>query len=255
MTKSGSKRHLKRFVVSKHIPVPKKEFKFTVKPAPGPHAADDCIPIAILLRDMFNYARNMSEIKRILYERNVVVDGRVKTNRKYPLGFMDVLSFPKINEHYRLIYLPKVGLRTVPITESEMNVKLCQIKNKTTIKGGLTQINLHDGRNLVLSPEDSKNQSYYTNDTLKISIPDQKILESYELKIGNYGFVTSGRWMGMHGIIEEISSHGTKKTRTVTLTTSEGERLVTLYRYIFVIGAESPSITIEGKKKKVKANE
>ncbi|MHA2308683.1 MAG: hypothetical protein ACXABJ_05360 [Candidatus Heimdallarchaeaceae archaeon] len=233
MTKSGSKRHLKRFVVSKHIPVSKKEFTFTVKPSPGPHAADDCIPIAILLRDMFNYARNMSEIKRILYERNVVVDGRVKTNRKYPLGFMDVLSFPKINEHYRLIYLPKVGLRTVPITESEMNVKLY----------------------LVLGPEDSKSQSYYTHDTLKISIPDQKILESYELKIGNYGFVTSGRWMGMHGIIEEISSHGTKKTRTVTLTTSEGERLVTLYRYIFVIGAESPSVTIEGKKKKVKAHE
>jgi small subunit ribosomal protein S4e len=167
---------------------------------------------------------------------------------------MDVLSFPKINEHYRLIYLPKVGLRTIPIAEKEMNVKLCQIKNKTTIKGGLTQINLHDGRNIVLNPDDSKTQSYYTHDTLKISIPDQKILESYELKIGNYGFVTSGRWMGKHGTIEEISSHGTKKTRTVTLTTSDGERLVTLYRYIFVVGAESPSVTIESKKK-VKANE
>jgi len=254
MTKGGSKRHLKRYVVSKHIPVHKKEFKYTVKPAPGPHAADDCIPIAILLRDMFNFARNMSEIKRILYERNVIVDGRVKTNRKHPLGFMDVISFPKINQHYRMIYQPKVGLRTVPINEKEVNVKLCQIKNKTTLKGGLTQINLHDGRNIVLSSEESKNQSYYTHDTLKISVPDQKILESYELKIGNYGFVTSGRWMGKHGTIEEISSHGTKKTRTVTLTTPEGERLVTLYRYIFVIGAESPCVTIESEKK-VKANE
>ena len=232
----------------------KKNFTYAVKPSPGPHAADDCIPIAILLRDMFNFARNMSEAKRILYERNVEVDGRVKTNRKHPLGFMDVISFPKINQHYRMIYFPKVGLRTVPIAQKEVNVKLCQIKNKTTIKGGLTQINLHDGRNIVLSPEESKNQSYYTHDTLKISLPDQKILEGYELKIGNYGFVTSGRWMGKHGIIEEISSHGTKKTKTVTLTTSDGERLVTLYRYIFVVGAEAPSVTIESKKK-VKVNE
>jgi small subunit ribosomal protein S4e len=196
----------------------------------------------------------MSEIKRILYERNVVIDGRIKTNRKHPLGFMDVISFPKINQHYRMIYQPKVGLRTVPITEKEVNVKLCQIKNKTTLKGGLTQINLHDGRNIVLSSEESKSQSYYTHDTLKISIPEQEILESYELKIGNYGFVTSGRWMGKHGTIEEISSHGTKKTRTVTLTTPDGEKLVTLYRYIFVIGADSPSVTIESIKK-VKANE
>jgi small subunit ribosomal protein S4e len=254
MTKGGGKKHLKRFVVSKHVPVHKKAFKYTVRPGPGPHASHDCIPITILLRDMFNYARNMSEVKRILHERNVSVDGRVKTDRKYPLGFMDVISFPKIKKYYRMVYKPKVGLRTIPISEKEISVKLCQIKNKTTIKNGLTQLNLHDGRNILLSEEEVKSTKYYTHDTIKISIPDQKIMERFELKIGNYGLVTSGRWMGKHGIIEEISSHGTKNTRTVTLQTSDGERLVTLYRYIFVVGNDSPSVKIE-ETKKVKANE
>jgi len=254
MTKSGGKRHLKRFVVSKHIPIHKKAFKYTVRPAPGPHASHDCIPIAILLRDMFNYARNMSEVKRILYERNVTVDGRVKTDRKYPLGFMDVISFPKTKKSFRLVYKPKVGLRTISISEKETSVKLCQIKNKTIIKGDLTQLNLHDGRNILLNKDEVENIKYYTHDTIKISLPDQKIMERYELKIGNYGLVTSGRWMGKHGIIEEISSHGTKKTRTVTLQTSDGEKLVTLYRYIFVVGNDSPSVKIE-EQKKVKANE
>ena len=63
-----------------------------------------------------------------------------------------------------------------------------QIKNKTTIKDGLTQLNLHDGRNIVLKKEESNVTRYSTHDTVKISIPDQKILEKYELKIGNYGF-------------------------------------------------------------------
>ncbi|MHA1200067.1 MAG: hypothetical protein ACTSQF_12120 [Candidatus Heimdallarchaeaceae archaeon] len=104
MTKGGGKRHLKRYVVSKHIPIHKKAFTYTVRPAAGPHAADECIPIAILLRDMFRYARNMSEVKRILFERNVVIDGKVKTNRKHPLGFMDVVSLPKMQKHYRMVY-------------------------------------------------------------------------------------------------------------------------------------------------------
>jgi small subunit ribosomal protein S4e len=248
MTKGGGKRHLKRYVVSKHVPISKKTAKYSVRPAPGPHAAYDCIPVAILLRDMFHFARNMSEVKRILYERNVVIDGRVKTNRKYPLGFMDVLSLPKMQQHYRMIYTVKKGLRAIPIDEKETTEKLCQIKNKTSIKDGLIQLNLHDGRNIVLSKEETDTATYSTHDTVKISLPEQQIMEKYELKVGNYGFVTSGRWMGMHGTIEEISAHGTKKTKTVTLSTPDGERLVTLYRYIFVVGNKTPSVTIEGKK-------
>lgn len=248
MTKGGGKRHLKRYVVSKHIAISKKTDTYTVRPSPGPHAAYDCIPVAILLRDMFQFARNMSEVKRILYERNVVVDGRVKTNRKYPLGFMDVLSLPKMQKHYRMIYTIKKGLRAIPIDENETTEKLCQIKNKTTIKDGLIQLNLHDGRNIVLSKEEDNNSTYATHDTIKISLPEQKILEKFELKVGTYGFVTSGRWMGRHGAIEEISAHGTKKTKTVTLSTPDGEKIVTLYRYIFVVGDQSPSVTIEGKK-------
>lgn len=248
MTKGGGKRHLKRYVVSKHIAISKKTDTYAVRPSPGPHAAYDCIPVAILLRDMFQFARNMSEVKRILYERNVVVDGRVKTNRKYPLGFMDVLSLPKMQKHYRMIYTIKKGLRAIPIDENETTEKLCQIKNKTTIKDGLIQLNLHDGRNIVLSKEENNNSTYSTHDTIKISLPEQKILEKFELKIGTYGFVTSGRWMGRHGAIEEISAHGTKKTKTVTLSTPDGEKIVTLYRYIFVVGDQSPSVTIEGKK-------
>ena len=241
MTKGGGKRHLKRFVVSKHIPIHKKAFTYTVKPNPGPHAVHDCIPVAILLRDMFNFARNMSEVKRILYERNVVVDGRVRTGR-HSVNFNEM----KIDG--------KQGLRAVPIKELETKVKLCQIKNKTTIKNGLTQLNLHDGRNILLNADEAASTRYSTHDTIKISIPEQEIIEKYELKIGNYGIVTSGRWMGKHGIIEEISTHGTSQSKTVTLKTPEGEELVTLYRYIFVLGNESPSITIAGQKK-VKSNE
>jgi len=244
MTRSGGGHHLKRLAISKHIPVFKKAFKYTVRPSPGPHAASECIPLAIILRDMFGYARNMSEVKRIINERITVVDGRIRRNRKYPVGFMDVISFPKINEHYRMVYLPGKGLRTITITEDEAKIKLCQIKNKSTIKGGLTQLNLHDGRNIILTPEEQAARNYSTYDTIKITLPSQKILENFELKTGNYGIVTSGRWMGRHGIIEDISTHQTKNVRTVTIKSSSGDLIVTLFRYIFVVGNKDPSISM-----------
>ena len=95
MTKGGGKKHLKRYVVSKHIPIHKKAFTYTVKPYPGPHAAHDCIPVTILLRDMFRFARNTSEVKKILFERNVVVDGRVEvavySSKKKRLLFKQII--------------------------------------------------------------------------------------------------------------------------------------------------------------------
>ncbi|UJG42429.1 MAG: 30S ribosomal protein S4e [Candidatus Heimdallarchaeum endolithica] len=241
MTKSGGKKHLKRLVVSEHYPIHKKEYTFSVRPSPGPHAADVCIPTAIILRDLLKYARNISEVKKIIYERNVLVDGRVRLNRKYPVGFMDVFSLPKINEHYRMLYKPKIGLRLVPIDEEKAKVKFCQIVNKTTLKGGKTQLNLHDGRNIILSEDDYKIAAEYTTHaTVKISIPEQKILDKFDLEVGNYGLIISGRGMGQHGIIENISTHGTSKTKTATIRTTSGTTIETLYRYIFVIGKDTP---------------
>ena len=31
------------------------------------------------------------------------IDGRVRTNPKFPLGLMDVLSFPKLKKNYRCL--------------------------------------------------------------------------------------------------------------------------------------------------------
>ncbi len=241
MTKAGKRNHVKSLVVPKHYPIEKKKYTFSVKPSPGPHSATECIPLAIILRNMLGYARNMTEVKKIVNERNVVIDGRVRLDRRYPVGFMDVFSLPKIGEYYRLIYRPKIGLRLVAIDEDSSKYKLCQISNKTILKGQIVQLNLHDGRNILLSDQDYNISAVYnTHDTVKISLPEQKIVDKIDLKIGNYGLITSGRGMGQFGVIENISSHGTSKTKTATIRTESGETIETLYRYIFVIGRDAP---------------
>ena len=59
------------------------------------------------------------------------------------------------------------------LSAEEAAWKICRIEGKTTIKGGKTQLNLHDGRNIIV--EDA--QAYSTGDSLKLGLPEQNVLE------------------------------------------------------------------------------
>jgi hypothetical protein len=47
------------------------------------------------------YALTGKEVKMILMQRLVKVDGKTRTDTTYPAGFMDVIELEKTNEHFR----------------------------------------------------------------------------------------------------------------------------------------------------------
>ena len=55
-------------------------------------------------------------------------------------------------------------------------MKVCRIEGKSTIKGGKTQVHLHDGRNIIVDDA----SEHKTGDSLKISLPEQEVLEHME---------------------------------------------------------------------------
>ncbi|MEM3526414.1 MAG: 30S ribosomal protein S4e, partial [Candidatus Jordarchaeaceae archaeon] len=180
MGKHGGKKHQKRIAAPKFWPIHRKKTKWIVKSRPGPHGAKESLPLILLLREIFQYSSTSREAKHILSEGQVKVDGKVRRDHRFPVGLMDVVEISKIGKFYRILPLPRKGLRPVPVGSEEASYKLCQIKNMVTVKGGHLQINLHDGRNILfrtenprLSPKESI--PYKTRDTLKISIPDQQI--------------------------------------------------------------------------------
>lgn len=50
------------------------------------------------------YALNGREMKAIVMQRLIKVDGKVRTDPTYPAGFMDVITIEKTGEHFRLVY-------------------------------------------------------------------------------------------------------------------------------------------------------
>ena len=65
------------------------------KPSAGPHKTRECLPLILLLRNRLKYALTGKEVTSILMQRTVEVDGKVRTDKTYPVGFMDVVTIPK----------------------------------------------------------------------------------------------------------------------------------------------------------------
>ena len=76
--------HLKRFKAPDSWHISKKTNTFITKTAPGPHNAN-ALPVAVWLRDQMGFARNMKEIKQILHQRDVIVNGRACRDPKMEL--------------------------------------------------------------------------------------------------------------------------------------------------------------------------
>ena len=129
------------------------------------------------------------------------------------------------------------GLELKDINENESKVKLCRIKNKTITKNGITQLNLHDGSNVLIDAKDA--EEYSTNDTLVIELPKKKIKKCLKFKKGNNAVVVHGRRSGDFGKIEDIAG-GTITRRS--LTTLAGTQMPT--DYVFVIGKKTPLIKV-----------
>ena len=248
MTKKGQSRHLKRIAAPKYWPILRKAAKWTFHPMPGPHPKNACIPLAIVLRDILKVANTTRELKYILNNKEVIVDGRTRKELNLPVGLMDVIEIPKIEKFYRIVPYEKKGLLPQEIESSEKDFKLCKIINKTMLKGNVLQINLHDGRNILINPADSEEEvlnpaDFKTKDTLKISIPDQKILDHYTFEENKIGLVTKGRFTGRIGKISEIFVRYGPNASIVTLE-ELGEPFQTLLEYVFVIGRTKPEIKL-----------
>jgi small subunit ribosomal protein S4e len=243
MARRGQKKHLKRLPAPKHWPIKRKHGKFTTRPIPGPHGKEECLTLAILLREVLGRAENMREVKAIVSSGDVLVDGRPRRETRYPVGLMDVIEIKSSGDRFRLLPKLRGGLRLVEIDESETKFKLGRIQKKSMVAGGKVQLSLHDGRNILL-PDGAKASDYNTLDTLVISVPEQKLMETIALDKGAYAVVTQGRNVGMEGKIIEIEKRIGTHASTVTVEDSTGNRFQTALEYVFVIGKNKPKVKL-----------
>ena len=248
MGKKGGSTVLKRKPAPRLWPIHRKEFVWIVKPTPGPHSLESCLPLTIILRDILGVAKTRKEAKIIASQGKVYVDGRVRREDKFPVGLMDVVSLPEANKYFRILPSHK-GLILHPITKEEASFKLCRIENKTTVKNGHIQLNFHDGSNVLVKVADPKNPQgdvYSVFDTVQLSLPDREILGHIKMKKNDFVMITGGKNVGKYGKIVGIEEAKGKKRKDaiVTVEDEKGNRYQTILNFVFAIGETRPLISL-----------
>jgi small subunit ribosomal protein S4e len=225
--------HLKRLNAPDSWHIARKTTKFITKTAPGPHNAN-AMPIAVWLREYMGLAHNMKEVKQILKQKDVIINGRPCRDPKMGIGIFDIIALPRIGKYYRMLRDPKGRHKTVEIDAETAQSRLCKIENKTILSGGRVQLNLRYGANIIAD------NSYKPNDSVVISLKPEdrfKILDHYPFATGNMAMIIGGRHSGkVARIVEIVKASGSVPNKVVLEEVTTKTQFDTVTPYVYMIG-------------------
>jgi small subunit ribosomal protein S4e len=227
-----TKNHLKRISSPRTWILDRKSTTFTVRPNAGGHSFENGLPLGIVIRDMLGLAKSMTEVKKILNNNEILVDGKRRKDHRFIVGLFDVLKFSLLNKSYRLTFDKKGRIVLIEIDDKESNTKVCKIVGKSLVKKGKIQYHLHDGKS-ILSEVQAK-----VGDTLLISLPTLEIKSSLPFQEGVTIFLTKGRYAGDVGQLESVRGDEVIYIR-------DGKKIETSKNYAFVVGKEKAEIKIK----------
>ena len=238
MVKIAGSKKLKRQMAPLFWGITRKDKRFVVTVKPGSHGRNSSIPSAVFLRDTLKIVNTIREAKFAIYGGKVTVDGIKRKSLHHGIGLMDVIELDGLNEIYRLV--PKNGtlLKPIIIDSAEKSKKLVQVKSKTTIKNGKTQIGFHDGRSLI---DDTK---ISVGDVCVLQIPEQKILDVIKLEKGVRALITRGVNAGKIGTVNEIKEGTFILPKRVDIKL-EDRQIEIQANLIMPVGKDKPVVGIE----------
>ena len=226
------KNHLKRLNAPKSWRIKRKSMTFITKMSPGPHKLNSSMPLNVIFRDLLEYANTTREVRNILHNKSVLVNGKRRKEINFPIGLFDVIEIPDIKEYFRVVLDKKGKIEVIKIDKTDAEIIPCKITSKNKVKGK-TQLNLFDGSNMVIDKDD-----YKVGDTLVISIAKKDIKDNIKLDKKALIYLVGGKHVSETGIIENI------KDNKVTYKVGSGV-FETLKKYVFVIGKDKPMIKLE----------
>merc|ERR1712072_675711 len=238
----GPKKHMKRLNAPKHWMLDKMGGTWAPRPSTGPHKLRECLPLVPILRNRLKYALTNKEVQRILMQRLVKVDGKVRTDINYPVGFMDVISLEKSDEHFRLMYDAKGRFILHRLNNKafskENGYKLCRTQALRTGAKGVPCITTHDGRTIRYPDPLVKN-----NDVVKVDIATGKAVDVLKFEVGATAVVTKGQNQGRVGVITGREKH-IGSFEIVHVKDTRGRAFATRIMNIFCIAAKEDDTMI-----------
>ena len=231
--------HLKRLNAPDSWHIEKKTTKFITKTAPGPHNAN-AMPITVWLRDHMGLARNLKEVKQILNQNDVIINGKPCRDPKMGIGIFDIIALPKINKYYRILRDKNGRHVSILIDAEAAKTRLCKVTNKTTVTGGKVQLNMRDGSNVLAY------NTYKSGDSIVLSLEPEtryKIIDHFPFATGNMAMIIGGKHSGkVARILDIVKVPGSVPNKIILKDEVTGTTFDTISPYIYMVGTKAPAI-------------
>jgi small subunit ribosomal protein S4e len=241
MGKKGENKTMKSLAAPTARTLERKRSIWTVRGQAGPHSKATSVPLCLILRDLVQCVDKIKEAKLVLHQRKIKVNGLVRKDKSFPVGLFDVVDLEARKERFRIVFDSKGRLKLVTVNPADKLTKISKVVGKNAIKGGLIQLTLNDGRVLQ-----EKKTDLNPGDSVRISLPDSKLLEKVKLEKGNLVYLIAGRHVGGQAVIKEVSSGTMSRERLITLV--EGDRqFQTTEKNLIVVGTDKPLVELAEK--------
>jgi small subunit ribosomal protein S4e len=245
----GPRKHLKRLNAPKSWMLDKLGGTFAPRPRCGPHKLIESIPLTLLLTRKLKCAETSREVAHILRDRMIKIDGRVRTDKNYPVGVLDVFSIPKTNEHYRILYNVNKRFCMQSITEEEALFKVCKVVKKKMENKGVLTVYTGDGRTIRYASPNIK-----VGDSVKFDLAKGEVVEHYPFEADMTVFVLRGKNTGCVGVITEIKKH-ISGFDMVNIVDGNGRAFITRSSNAIVIGEKGQSVITLTRERGIKISE
>ncbi|EMS68941.1 40S ribosomal protein S4 [Triticum urartu] len=218
----GLKKHVKRLNAPKHWMVEKLGGAFAPKPSSGPHKARECLPLILMLRNRLKYALTYREVVSIMMQRHIMVDGEVPAKTE---------KSNQVPVAVKLIPASALASRS-PEDAKRIVFKLCKVRTVQCGQKGVPSLNTYDGRTIRYPDPAIK-----PNDTIKIELDTNKIVDFIKFEVGNFVMVTGGRNTGRIGVIKSREKHE-GSFETIHVEDALGHQFATRLANVFTIGKD-----------------
>ena len=166
------------------------------------------------------------------------VDNKIRRDRKFPVGVMDVVTVAKTNESYRVLYDVKGRFTIVKLKDSEAKFKLLKVKKRAVGPNKIPYIVTHDSRTIRFPHPEIRE-----GDTVKFNIEKNQIESWVKNQPGHLCYITGGNNIGRAGQIMHVERH-LGGFDIVHIKDANGKTFATRKGNVFVIGEKKSLITL-----------
>lgn len=180
--------HQTRKELSKHIPLPKKGTKYVARAMSN---IKNSVPVLIALRDMLKLAENAREVKALIHQKKIKLNGKLVHDMHQSIQLFNILDAGK---QYVLTMLPT---KKFSFSHSNSKERACKVVSRRLVSKNKIQLNLHDGTNII------GKESIKINDTIYLNFSN-KIISHKPLEKGANIFIIFGKYAGSEGVLHSI---------------------------------------------------